>query len=77
MADYSSRGPTTDLRIKPEVMCPGDNIRSARAGSLDEYSLNSGTSMAVPMCAGASAIVRQYLIASGLGGPTAALVKVS
>jgi subtilisin family serine protease len=66
--DFSSRGPTLDQRFKPDIVCPGGNIRSALsfgssstrqcgAGGVIEM---SGTSMATPSCAGASALVRQY-----------------
>jgi subtilisin family serine protease len=73
LEDFSSRGPTLDQRLKPDVVCTGGNIRSALsfgdlptsstpplqcgAGAVVEM---SGTSMAAPSCAGASALVRQY-----------------
>ena len=69
IAGFSSRGPTGDLRIKPDVLCPGSGIVSA-LGDADVTSNNcgssattamSGTSMATPLCAGAAALVREYL----------------
>jgi hypothetical protein len=40
-ADFSSRGPTTELRLKPDVLCPGVNIHSAH-GDNDIGSNNCG-----------------------------------
>jgi subtilisin family serine protease len=69
IADFSSRGPMEDKRIKPDVMAPGTGITSAASdGSLsstNECSSTdvvemSGTSMATPIVAGAAGIVRQY-----------------
>ena len=70
IADFSGRGPTIDGLPKPDFLLPGNNIISARAkGSLldklsgdkvveDWYINLSGTSMAVPICAG---IIAQLL----------------
>eukprot|EP00286_Rhodomonas_abbreviata_P011836 CAMPEP_0181322966 /NCGR_PEP_ID=MMETSP1101-20121128/19519_1 /TAXON_ID=46948 /ORGANISM="Rhodomonas abbreviata, Strain Caron Lab Isolate" /LENGTH=1141 /DNA_ID=CAMNT_0023430933 /DNA_START=216 /DNA_END=3638 /DNA_ORIENTATION=+ len=65
LVDFSSRGPTWDGRIKPDVVCPGDSIRSAYSDgdptSNQCYVVGmSGTSMATPLCAGSAALVRQY-----------------
>ncbi len=65
VASYSSRGPTADGRIKPDVMAPGSGIISA-AGNTSHTDLGcntkslSGTSMACPTAAGAAALLRQY-----------------
>lgn len=69
-ADFSSRGPTIDGLMKPDLLTPGVNIISLRSpGSFldkttpgnrvdtDYFSL-SGTSMATPLCAG---VVAQLL----------------
>ena len=66
IASFSSRGPTDDGRIKPDLTAPGENISSA---ATDEDVTtnncnavpNSGTSMATPTLAGYAALVRQYL----------------
>ncbi len=91
LSDFSSRGPTLDRRFKPDVLCPGAPVRSARAGAgrgecgADAILEMSGTSAAAPTCAGAAALVRQYLRDGFQAGgarnssasikPTAALVK--
>jgi hypothetical protein len=83
---FSSRGPTADGRIKPDVVAPGSYILSTRsrdthgAGwglSADPlYYFNGGTSMATPLVAGCAALVRDYLAAEQhLPTPSAALVK--
>ncbi|HEX4952414.1 MAG TPA: S8 family serine peptidase [Thermoanaerobaculia bacterium] len=65
MASFSSCGPTSDGRIKPDLTVPGSSIVSANndlsitTNNCGTLSL-SGTSMASPGAAGLSALVRQY-----------------
>jgi subtilisin family serine protease len=67
VAAFSSRGPTSDGRLKPDVMGPGDPVASACASGsagLASCALTppaAGTSMATPAVAGAAALVRQFL----------------
>jgi subtilisin family serine protease len=85
MAAFSSRGPTDDGRVKPDVVAPGTNILSARShhpqagtgwGAYDDnYIFLGGTSMATPLTAGAAALAREWLARKGVSDPSAALLK--
>jgi len=81
VAANSSRGPTGDGRLKPELTAPGTLIMSSKAGAgaaLPQHVAMSGTSMSAPHVSGAvaqilqreptltAAQVRAILIASAL-----------
>ncbi len=57
VAAFSSRGPTYDGRIKPEVTAMGVNNYGASAGGYSHYSIGSGTSFATPIAAGIGAML--------------------
>ncbi len=66
ITDFSSRGPTADGRVKPDICLPGFNIIAARGSGTslgrpvdDHYTSASGTSMATPHAAGAVALLFQ------------------
>lgn len=88
IAMFSSRGPTDDGRLKPEVVAPGTNILSLlthQEGATQlwgaynhHYAWAGGTSMATPLTAGAAAVTREYLQKSRkLASPSAAVVKAT
>lgn len=64
MASFSSRGPTSDRRIKPDIIAPGVDIVAARSAGTNMgtpisqyYTKASGTSMATPHVAGAATLL--------------------
>ncbi|MBO4262490.1 MAG: S8 family serine peptidase, partial [Clostridia bacterium] len=59
MSDFSSWGPTSDLKIKPEITGHGGEIKSSVPGGT--YEKMSGTSMSAPNVAGATALIRQFV----------------
>ncbi|MEM0485387.1 MAG: S8 family serine peptidase [Thermoplasmata archaeon] len=70
VADFSSRGPTVDGRVKPDCIAPGVNIHAPCVGLLDKagdnthlnnFSPLSGTSMATPHISGLLALMREAM----------------
>ena len=57
LAIYSSRGYTSDGRVKPDVATIGSNIMAPDAATSDGYTSKSGTSMATPLMAGIAALM--------------------
>ena len=86
MAMFSSRGPTQDNRIKPDVVAPGTNVLSDRShvasaevlwGAYNaDYAWSGGTSMATPVSAGFAVLTREILQKRwNQANPSAALIK--
>jgi MYXO-CTERM domain-containing protein len=90
MSGFSSRGWSSDGRIKPDLMAPGFNTSASTNNTVDTpvncgTSGGGGTSYAAPIAAGAAALARQYFMdgfypsgAKTPGNaltPTAALLK--
>jgi subtilisin family serine protease len=88
---FSSRGPTRDGRTKPDVVAPGTFVLSVRSRKIAEnntgwsafppsgdYFYMGGTSMATPLVAGATALLRESLRRrGGYRSPSAALLKAA
>jgi uncharacterized membrane protein/uncharacterized protein YfaP (DUF2135 family) len=85
--DSSSRGPTEDNRIKPDVLAPGGYVRSCLAQEATDtaggqvqpggwYIQYSGTSMATPNAAGVASMIREYIMEiAQRPSPQGALIK--
>jgi subtilisin family serine protease len=66
LADFSSLGPTWDGRIKPELVAPGETIRTTQ-NDTDCYTVVSGTSVAAPAVTGTLALMlQQYSLTYGV-----------
>ncbi|GGW88420.1 S8 family serine peptidase [Alteromonas halophila] len=59
IADFTSRGPSLDGRLKPEITAPGVQINTALSGTGDQLSPINGTSFSSPMTAGAMALLAE------------------
>jgi serine protease AprX len=89
LAAFSSRGPTTDGRTKPDLVAPGTCVPTPRSraaphaassqfGELGDplYRMSGGSSLSAGFVAGAAALVREWLRRErAMGAPSAALVK--
>lgn len=55
LSDFSSRGPTYDGRLKPEVLAQGESVYAASSGG--GYYYTGGTSLSTPLVGGSAALV--------------------
>lgn len=60
MSSFSSWGPTSDGRIKPDLVADGVNVTSCWSTSTTAYQTESGTSMAAPNATGSLYLVQEY-----------------
>jgi hypothetical protein len=60
VSESSSRGPTGDGRMKPDLVATGTEITSAKAGTTDSYTTMSGCSMATPHVSGIAATLLEH-----------------
>lgn len=81
-SNSSSRGPTSDGRIKPELLAPGSAIISLCSSLTNSnfannpaYTRMGGSSMAVAVSGGALALLEEYLKGQGFAAPSAAQLK--
>ena len=78
MPAFSSRGPTFDGRIKPDLLSPGEFVLSARAKAEKKYLwlYNRGSSMATPELGGKVLCLREiFRTRHNIVSPSAALIK--
>ncbi len=82
----SSRGPSVDGRVKPDITAPGNFVTGSRAGngdgvhgSIDEnHSFSSGTSHSAPQISGAAALFTQFWKNTNSGvNPSPSLIKAA
>ena len=71
---FSSRGPTADGRMKPDISAPGVFITAAGIGTINGYVEKSGTSMSSPFTAG---LVGLMLHASPALSPAQVKTKIT
>ena len=57
VASFSSRGPTYDGRIKPDVVAQGVSVYCANANNYTGYITASGTSVSAPIASGVAALL--------------------
>jgi endonuclease G len=76
-AAFSSRGPTRDLRRKPDVSAPGTEIEGAKGGAARKVIKMSGTSMAAAQVTGIVAMLFEEMATNGLNWPNATQISAA
>ena len=59
VVSFTSDGPTTDGRLKPEILALGWNVWTVSPFDRGGYTLSAGSSLATPVMAGAAACLLQ------------------
>lgn len=85
VADFSSRGPAADGRMKPDLVAPGTAVISTRSSLTPSnfepnryYTRMDGTSSAAALVAGSAALLREYFVSTdSKGPPSASLIKAA
>ncbi|MDF7825441.1 S8 family serine peptidase [Pontiellaceae bacterium B12227] len=72
---FSSRGPTDDGRIKPDLHGNGTSVISSTAGSDTSTGSYQGTSMSSPNCCGSAALLIDYYTSRCSGSMRASTLK--
>jgi len=91
LISFSSGGPSTDGRVKPDIVAPGTHVTGARSqasgytgsgvcgpdypAGQSYYTWSSGTSHSCPAVAGGAAIIRQFFEQSTGHAPSPAMIK--
>ncbi|MGB5894562.1 MAG: S8 family serine peptidase [Ignavibacteriaceae bacterium] len=57
VAGFSSRGPTFDGRVKPDVVTRGVSVYGARASTFSDYLRANGTSLSAPIASGIASLL--------------------